>query len=175
MKKITLLSFAVLASLSIYAQDITGQWHGVLKVQGVQLNIVFHITHSNSVYSATMDSPDQGAFGIPVTTTTYEKTLVTLEIPSGGIQYTGSLNKDDTIIGTFKQGGLELPLNLSKEAIEKEVVRRPQEPTKPYPYYSEDVVFHNPDANVALVGTLTLPKRRCLSSSCFNYGEWPSK
>jgi pimeloyl-ACP methyl ester carboxylesterase len=37
--------------------------------------------------------------------------------------------------------------------------RRPQEPSKPYPYYSEDVNFHNPDANVSLAGTLTLPSR----------------
>jgi pimeloyl-ACP methyl ester carboxylesterase len=34
---------------------------------------------------------------------------------------------------------------------------RPQEPTKPYGYYSEEVTFQNPQANVTLSGTLTLP------------------
>ncbi|HLS10861.1 MAG TPA: alpha/beta hydrolase [Flavobacteriaceae bacterium] len=159
MKKTLLFALAMLTSLSIYAQDITGQWHGLLKVQGIQLPIVFHISESDGVYSATMDSPDQGAFGIPVATTTYEEAVVKLEISSAAIQYTGSLDENNRMVGRFKQGGIELPLDLSREAIEKEVVRRPQEPTKPYPYYSEDVVFHNHDANVALAGTLTLPEK----------------
>jgi uncharacterized protein len=37
---------------------------------------------------------------------------------------------------------------------------RPQEPSKPYPYYSEDVKFHNANANVSLAGTLTLPSSK---------------
>lgn len=36
--------------------------------------------------------------------------------------------------------------------------KRPQEPTKPYPYYSEDVKFTNSSASTELAGTLTLPK-----------------
>lgn len=50
-------------------------------------------------------------------------------------------------------------MNLSRKLIEKEVVRRPQEPTKPYPYYSEDITFQNTEANILLSGTLTLPKK----------------
>lgn len=38
-------------------------------------------------------------------------------------------------------------------------LRRPQEPSKPYPYYSEDVTFHNSNTDVTLAGTLTLPSR----------------
>jgi pimeloyl-ACP methyl ester carboxylesterase len=34
---------------------------------------------------------------------------------------------------------------------------RPQEPSRPYPYYSEEIKFYNADANVSLAGTLTLP------------------
>jgi uncharacterized protein len=37
--------------------------------------------------------------------------------------------------------------------------RRSQEPSEPYPYYSENVKFHNSKANVSLAGTLTLPSR----------------
>lgn len=36
---------------------------------------------------------------------------------------------------------------------------RPQEPQKPYPYYSEDVRFKNQQAEIHLAGTLTLPKK----------------
>lgn len=37
--------------------------------------------------------------------------------------------------------------------------KRTQEPTEPYPYYSEDVTFNNEQANITLSGTLTLPSK----------------
>lgn len=37
--------------------------------------------------------------------------------------------------------------------------RRPQEPTKPYPYYGEDVAFTNSKTGDVLAGTLTLPRK----------------
>lgn len=37
---------------------------------------------------------------------------------------------------------------------------RPQEPQKPYPYYSEDVRFKNKQAGIHLAGTLTLPNKK---------------
>jgi uncharacterized protein len=39
----------------------------------------------------------------------------------------------------------------------KASINRPQEPSKPYPYYTEEVTFNNNQAHVTLVGTLTLP------------------
>src|SRR5688572_7879553 len=41
----------------------------------------------------------------------------------------------------------------------KPSVRRSQEPTKPYPYYSENVTFENVQAKITLSGTLTLPAK----------------
>ncbi|REC62506.1 alpha/beta hydrolase [Chryseobacterium pennae] len=38
-------------------------------------------------------------------------------------------------------------------------LNRPQEPLKPYSYYSEDITFKNKQANIYLAGTLTLPSR----------------
>lgn len=43
--------------------------------------------------------------------------------------------------------------------IGKPLKKRLQEPTKPYPYYSEDVTFKNALANITLSGTLTLPSK----------------
>ncbi len=157
MKTISILLISVLISFSLSAQDITGQWNGVLKVQGTQLRLVFNVSKSANGYSSTMDSPDQGAKDIPVTNTTFENSKIKFEITNLNIEYIGEL-KDHEIIGTFKQGGQEFPMNLSREAVEKDVVKRPQEPTKPYPYYSEDVTFQNTEANITLSGTLTLPK-----------------
>ena len=158
MKKTTLLFIIFLASLTIYGQDITGQWNGVLKVQGMQLRLVFNISKTDAGYTATMDSPDQGAKGIPVTTTTFENPKIKFEVASARIGYEGEF-KDNEIVGTFKQAGQEFPMNLSRKAIEKEVVKRPQEPKKPFSYYTEEVTFQNPKANISLAGTLSLPKK----------------
>lgn len=159
MKKTTFILLASLFSLSNFGQEITGQWNGALKVQGTQLRLVFNVAKTDNVLSSTMDSPDQGAKGIPTTTTSFENSILKITIANANIDYEGTLGKDNIIIGTFKQGGQSFPMNLSKEIIEKEKLVRPQEPTKPYPYYSEDITFENKNAGISLAGTLTLPKK----------------
>lgn len=159
MKTISILLITLIASLTLTAQDITGQWNGILKVQGTQLRLVFNVSKSDNGYSSTMDSPDQGAKDIPVAKTTFENPSIKFEVTNAGIEYLGAI-KDNEIVGIFKQGGMELPLNLSREVLEKEEVKRPQEPSKPYPYYSEEVTFPNTKANISLAGTLTLPEKK---------------
>lgn len=160
MKKLFVILLA-LALVGIYgsAQDITGQWNGILKVQTVQLRVVFHVTKTEQGYSSTMDSPDEGAAGIPVTTTTYENSTLTLIITIPGIEYTGVF-QGDSITGTFKQSGLTIPLVLKREMPEKETLIRPQEPVPPYSYFSEDIAFQNKNAGITLAGTLTLPEKK---------------
>ena len=158
MKRIATVLMTALSTLTGYSQDISGQWNGVLKVQGIQLRVVFHITSSDSGYQATMDSPNQGAAGIPVTTTHYEDSVLTLEVANAGITYEGKLTSD-SIVGNFQQAGQTFPLMLTKGAVEQRQHLRPQEPTQPYSYYSEDVTFKNTQDTITLVGTLTLPKK----------------
>ena len=158
MKKTTLFLLSVLTAATLYAQDISGQWNGVLNVQGTQLRLVFHIDKTATGYSATMDSPDQGAAGIPATSTTFENANLKIEIANVRIEYTGEL-KENNVVGTFKQAGQSFPMDLLREEIAKKAVFRPQEPVKPYPYYSEDVKFENKKDHVTLAGTLSLPKK----------------
>ena len=158
MKKATLFALMVFTTLLVNGQDITGQWNGALSIQGTELRIVFNITKTVKGYSSTMDSPDQGAKGIPVTSTTFENSILKIEVSNFKIEYSGEL-KENKITGTFKQGAQSLPLNLSREKIEKKSIARPQEPVKPYPYYSEEVTFENKKDKVTLAGTLTLPRK----------------
>ena len=158
MKRVSILLLTFLISFHSFGQDITGQWNGVLKVQGTQLRLVFHVAKTDIGYISTMDSPDQGANGIPVTNTTFENSKIKFEVSNARIEYNGEL-KENEIKGTFKQGGQEFPMNLSRKDIEKVVINRPQEPIKPYPYYSEDITFQNTIENISLAGTLTLPKK----------------
>jgi hypothetical protein len=145
--------------LSIYAQEISGKWNGILKVQGIQLKLVFNINKTATGYSSTMDSPDQGANGIPVTNTSFNNAILIFEVLSAGIKYEGTLNNDGAINGTFKQSGQSFPLILTKETVEKEKVIRPQEPVGSYSYYSEEVKFENTNDKIELAGTLTLPEK----------------
>jgi len=147
------------STIVLFAQDITGEWNGVLKVQGMQLRLVFHITKSDAGYTATMDSPDQGASGIPMSKATYDNSVLNLELAAAAIHYTGKLDDKSAIVGTFNQGGQSLPLTLNRKMPEKEVIVRSQDPVKPYPYYSEDVTFENTKDNITLAGTLTLPQK----------------
>jgi pimeloyl-ACP methyl ester carboxylesterase len=161
--KLILVILACAFSFSISGQEIAGDWHGILKIQGVQLRVVFHIQKTESGYSATMDSPDQGANGIPVTSASREEAVVKLSISHAGIAYEGTLGADGNITGTFKQAGLSLPLNLSRQVVEKEVFARPQEPVKPYPYREEEVFFEHQEDDghtITLAGTLTLPREK---------------
>lgn len=158
MKRFAFLLLAALISFSLFAQDITGQWNGALKIQGIQLRLVLNVTQTDNGYTATLDSPDQGATGIPVTSITFENPNVKFTVTNIGIEYNGEL-KGDEVIGVFTQFGQNFPLYLTRQKIEKEEVKRPQEPIEPYPYYSEDVIFQNTKANISLAGTLTLPKK----------------
>lgn len=89
-----------MTTLSLYGQDITGQWNGLLKVQGIQLRVVFNNSKSGTGFSSMMDSPDQVAKGIPVTSTSFENSVLKLAVTNLGVEYEGTLTKNNNITGT---------------------------------------------------------------------------
>jgi len=96
--------------------DIDGTWAGTLDAGGTKLRAVFHITNTADGLTATMDSPDQGAFGIPVTSVTRSGSSLKLELKQIGGAFEGKINGDlATIDGTWTQGGGSLPLTLKRE------------------------------------------------------------
>ena len=155
-KTVTLILMIFISGTFSHAQDIAGQWNGVLSVQGVNLRLVFHINQAADGYKSTMDSPDQGATGIPVATTTFDGMKLSLTVPNIGLSYDGEF-KTDSIVGTFKQGALSIPMTLKRTPVEVKPLIRPQEPKPPYPYRSEDIKFENKNAGITLAGTLTMP------------------
>lgn len=159
MKKLFLLLLTFFTT-SMHSQDIVGEWNGVLKIPGKQLSIIFKISKLNEGYSATLDSPDQKVTGIQVTTTTFVNPVLKLSIVGAGIEYEGVLGEDKIIRGNFKQAGNVFPMELSKEKVEKVLPKRPQEPSKPYSYNSEDITFENNKEAVTLAGTFTFPKKK---------------
>ncbi|TQI71271.1 hypothetical protein JM79_2199 [Gramella sp. Hel_I_59] len=160
MKNFYILFSLLLTINFIQAQDITGDWYGNLNIQGTELPLVFHLQKNDSTYLSTMDSPKQGGFDIKVDETKYEDSILEMKISALGVKYDGVYDKNDEIInGTFKQGGMSLTLNLTREKPIKKIIR-PQEPQKPYPYNSEDISFYNEIDKIKLAGTLTIPKNK---------------
>lgn len=158
MKKLIFLLSIFFAVISASAQEITGDWNGVLSVQGMKLRLVFHLTKTDAGYTATMDSPDQGAKGIPMTAAKFENNVLTLELSAAQIVYTGTLDKSGVVTGNFVQAGQTFPLILSRQEIVVEKPKRPQEPVKPFPYNSEDITFENTKDSITLAGTFTYPQ-----------------
>ncbi|NPA36321.1 MAG: alpha/beta hydrolase [Chlorobi bacterium] len=159
MKRFFLAFVLVCLAVSVSGQDITGKWNGVMDVMGRKLRIVFNVTQTDSGFVSTMDSPDQGANGIPVTKTTFQKPEIKFELPALGIVYEGKLENDTMFAGDFKQSGFTFPLKLTRSEPVVEKPSRPQEPEPPYPYYSEDVKFENKTDGITLAGTLTIPDK----------------
>lgn len=157
MKKLLLL--ILLTPWLARAQDISGKWNGKLKVQGMELRIVFDISMKDAIYSASMDSPDEKAFGIPATATSFKDSILSVEIKKLGVRYQGKLGSDQ-IQGSFYHAGQSYPLNLGRKLIEKKILFRPQEPKTPFPYRSEEVKFPGADSSITLAGTLTLPETK---------------
>ncbi len=143
-----------------YSQSVLGDWNGILNIQGTQLRIVFHISETGGAYTATLDSPDQKAFGIPAGETTFAENNLEIKLPNLAAQYKGKFDAAAQVVdGTFSQGGATFPLKLTREEQEKQELKRPQNPVAPFPYAQEDVTYDNPAAQgVTLAGTLTLPK-----------------
>ncbi len=111
--KVLGFAVAVFGTATLQAQDVTGSWKGALAVQGTEIPLVFNVEEKDGAYSATMDSPSQGATDIPMDKTTYENGELTLVFKQAGIKYVGKL-KGEELAGTFSQGGQEFPLTLTK-------------------------------------------------------------
>jgi uncharacterized protein len=158
MKRVFAFALCILMGFNMHGQVIEGQWNGVLNFQGIEMRIVFHIEKTGDGYTGTMDSPDQGATGIPISSITYHSPEIQIAIDNLRIEYKGTLT-DSIIQGTFIQASVSIPMDLTRRVTEKIVIRKPQDPKQPYPYLSEDITFTNQSAGVVLAGTFTKPSK----------------
>ncbi len=110
-----LLAAIALMSTAAQAQDVVGDWTGVLNAGGAQLSLSLHITKAaNGSLHATLDSLDQGAMGIPVQSVTVKGAKLALDIPAVHGSYEGTVGADgDSIHGTLTQV-LSLPLDFKR-------------------------------------------------------------
>jgi fermentation-respiration switch protein FrsA (DUF1100 family) len=138
------------------APELAGAWAGTLDSGAGTLRIVFHLTPADDGLGATMDSPDQGAYGIAAGPVTLDGSRLRIEVPVVSGHYEGTIAAGGARIdGTWHQAGMSFPLLLEPSADAE--ASRPQEPEKPYPYEAVEVEFESVASGVTLAGTLTLP------------------
>lgn len=138
--------------LTANAQQFSGKWEGKLSLGLNKLPLVFNIMqHNDTQCDVTMDSPAQGATGIPCEES-IDNDKIVINIPAINGKFSGSLS-EDVINGTFSQNGFDLPLKLkcsnhdngSAQVIKQEKNNNEREVT-----FSHD--------GITLSATLAMPK-----------------
>lgn len=117
MKKIhlTLVLFQFILFFG-FSQEITGDWHGLAKFPDVTLRIDLHVVALESGYSATLDSPDREAFGIPTDTLIVSGDSFNIRL--GSNNYKGLVSKKlQTIDGVWKSGSVSINVSFSRDSI----------------------------------------------------------
>ena len=147
-----------MAAITIQAQvntttSLLGSWSGKLNVGAMSLTLVLHLEQADGYVKVSLDSPDQGAKGIPAFKEYLSDDSLAVKIESIGMTYRARL-KEEKLDGTFSQNGFSTKIVLTKGVTE---VKRPQTPKPPYPYVTEDVMFKNEADGSTLSGTLTWP------------------
>jgi fermentation-respiration switch protein FrsA (DUF1100 family) len=126
--------FAIIAtSLTPFGRaqaNIAGDWQGTLSAGGAELRLALHITEAkDGRLTATLDSVDQGANGIPVTSVTLWDSRLSLVIDAVHGTYEGTVNKDATEInGTWSQGQ-PLELNFKRGVFAAKPATKPAAPS----------------------------------------------
>ena len=138
---------------------VEGLWQSALETHGLRLRLQLHVAHdTDGQLVGALDSLDQQVDGLPAIRMEFKEAAFRFEIPAVAGVFQGTLNPaKNKLIGTWSQTGAEEKIEFVRSDQPLEL-RRPQTPTKPYPYREEDVSFSNSAAGVTLAGTLTLPK-----------------
>jgi pimeloyl-ACP methyl ester carboxylesterase len=100
------------------SSTIEGHWSGSLQAGDAVLHLVLHISKSeDGSLKATLDSLDQGVYGIEVTALTQKNSTLQFNVASVGASYVGRIAPDHaTIDGGWTQGNVSLTLVFHRQA-----------------------------------------------------------
>ena len=154
MKRPLSLCILSLLALTCFAQQVQ-TWSGQLSLGATKLNISFNLkTLPDNQQVCTMDIPEQGAKDFPVQLVKNDADSLIIAMPALQANYKGHKTSAQSIKGTFTQVGYTFPLDLTPRKI---TLNRPQTPTPPFAYKTQEVTFLSPKNNATLAGTLTYP------------------
>jgi len=136
-----------------------GTWQGAIEVSNMRMRLQMHVSHDDQgKLLASIDSLDQGIQGIPASRVTENNGELSFEMPTFQAQYRATLSASkNELTGEWTQNDSVEKLNFRRSDQPLDL-RRPQNPTKPYPYTTEDISFRAADGSAHLAGTLTTPQ-----------------
>ncbi|MBS1564059.1 MAG: alpha/beta fold hydrolase [Bacteroidetes bacterium] len=152
-------SIVLILLLSVHSQaqlpeKLKGTWHGKLHAN-VDLRMVVHfITDSLGRDSVLLDSPDQGAMGIPGQQVHVSGDSVFFALNQSA-HFRGKWDGGNSIHGVWVQG-MTLTLDLKKGEPDP-VAEHPQTPKPPFPYTVREVEFDGAGTKLHYGATLTIP------------------
>jgi hypothetical protein len=122
------IAFASFAWVSSAQSQIAGDWQGTLSASGAELHLVLHVSAGKEgTLKATLDSVDQGAYGIPVSAISFDGSRLSLTVAAVSGKYEGSVKSGGTRMeGTWTQGA-SLPLSFTRVAAQS--APKPAAPT----------------------------------------------
>ncbi len=125
LRVLLIAALATLASCTLWAQDLTGNWQGTLKT-GIDLRVIMEISKADSGgWKATMYSIDQTTNPIPVNSVTLDGSNLKLTVDMVRGTFEGKISADgNSIVGTWSQGQ-PLPLELRRATKETAWERDP--------------------------------------------------
>lgn len=129
--------------------ELAGDWMGILNLPQRTVHLVLHISGPDNALKATRDNPDQNIYGHSVSSITFSGTTLQFAFKELGVTYTGDLNSNGWIAGTFSQNGGSFPLVFTRAAIPP----RPQPTLNGSAGELHDGVYHHNASGVEL----TLP------------------
>ena len=147
-----LLSLLLLLPFVVSAQSLRGDWSGKLSLPMGKLRMVIHLTEEAGCWSATLDSPDQGAYGLRADEVHVSGDSLRMELRSLRLTYTAVRTQDDKLSGNFLQGGMSLPLDMERSTEKQDA------PQAPISYTEEELSIPVSGSSVVLSGSLALPK-----------------
>jgi pimeloyl-ACP methyl ester carboxylesterase len=97
---------------------VDGNWAGSLEAGDALLHLVLHVYKAEGgAFKATIDSLDQGVYGIEVTAFSQNDADIRFRVSSVGAQFEGKFFADRSgIQGTWSQGNVGLPLSFHRQA-----------------------------------------------------------
>ena len=96
---------------------LEGDWAGSLEAGDALLHLVLHVSKAeDGAFKATIDSLDQGVYGIEVTDLTQRGSELRFTVSSVGVLYQGKISADHSgMQGVWSQGNVGLPLNFHRQ------------------------------------------------------------
>ncbi|MEL6276680.1 MAG: alpha/beta hydrolase, partial [Bacteroidota bacterium] len=150
-----LILFSIL-SQHLFSQSIEGEWYGTLDAMGTKVPLVLHLSESEGVLTGTMDSPQQGGYGIPMDEVRLTGNQFFFSINQAGIKYTGTLSKLG-LSGDFNQAGFDFDLEFTREPPAANGQKKREQDPVDFPYRRLAVTFPSGAEAITMAGELTLP------------------